>query len=95
MVKRHNRGVSQILVKWKECEKVDSTWEDYHSFVAQFLSFNFEDSPIDVAAGYTRRSIGSSKSKVNARTYLINNKKDSRGSHCALAIGREYALRGN
>lgn len=41
MIKRGNRAVSQVLIKWKEADLSEVTWEDYSAVVAKYPEFNF------------------------------------------------------
>ncbi|CAM8997712.1 unnamed protein product [Rhodiola kirilowii] len=42
-VKRHGRWVDQVLIKWKQHEESDATWEDRHTIHCQYPEFNLED----------------------------------------------------
>ncbi|CAM8987449.1 unnamed protein product [Rhodiola kirilowii] len=42
-VKRHGGWVDQVLIKWKQHEESDATWEDRHTIHCQYPEFNLED----------------------------------------------------
>lgn len=42
VVKRNNRIVSQVLVKWKGAHVEDATWEDYHTVASRLPPANFK-----------------------------------------------------
>lgn len=41
MTKRHNRAVSQVLVKWKGLDVSESTWEDFTVLVGKLRNDSF------------------------------------------------------
>lgn len=40
MVKRGNRTVTQVLIKWKGKDVTDTTWEDFQLLKERFPRFN-------------------------------------------------------
>lgn len=58
VIMRGNRPVSQILIKWKEEETVDATWEDFWvstSWTGSVLKEGFFEQPVRNQAGITTR----------------------------------------
>lgn len=43
MVKRGNRAVTRVLIKWMREEAIDATWEDYSVINAKFPAFDLLD----------------------------------------------------
>lgn len=42
MIKKNNRPVIQVLIKWMSTAPEDATWEDAHKLAQQFPEFNFD-----------------------------------------------------
>ncbi len=40
MVKKGNRAVAQVLVRWSNLAEEDATWEDYWVIKAQYPQFD-------------------------------------------------------
>lgn len=40
MAKRHNKAVTQVLVKWEGCPEEDATWKYFYDLLKRFPKFN-------------------------------------------------------